>query len=478
MSIAEEKPVTVIEVAPSTPDYRVVEWQGGAFGLLQAAQDLQMNGTWVDPRHSKIANLVRSFGFPEFSGGRINFLGGSAKDQHEIEEYIRVYHSMKAQQGILIVPFWLTRQNVDLEEELRSCVIDSSAHGDLLANIWKVFAFGAFDVRRLEASLQRLPPSSFATRYRECGFDILPDTDGFPQIHRIPHCVGHEIHICDHQGNWSFSNDSLYPGMPHKTSLHSAWRWPLIASTGVVPTIGQRLHILGGLSQFRESTLADDSYANDALWRMTPQVIWRQALIVGSQAGQEPDDESNNQDAPPFHMGGGGRRKGAMSTQYYRRSLQWQKRKLQSDIRDFDRIEWINVREPRRFSMELGSNGIVGRSEVRASDRYPGSSALSEHNPIDNEDFTGNFTWPCNDTQRYSTSDLAVFVGNKRWTSTYPAFSYKRIWYAERAFNTGLYGFHFEGYFYEVVRLAHRNLLGFAHLDAPLWFERSIFGLI
>ena len=107
-------------------------------------------------------------------------------------------------------------------------------------------------------------------RYRANGLDVLPDGGGFVQVHEIPSCMGKEVHICDHQGNWHFSQESLYPGMPHKNSLHTAWRWPLVAPTGVVPSIGERLCILGGLSEFKEIPLADDSYANDAMWRMTP----------------------------------------------------------------------------------------------------------------------------------------------------------------------------------------------------------------
>lgn len=69
--------------------------------------------------------------------------------------------------------------------------------------------------------------------------------------------------------------------MPHKCSFNNARRWPSVANTGTSPSIGQRLSILGALKEFSEIPLCDDSFANDALWRLTPS-IWSHALIVAT----------------------------------------------------------------------------------------------------------------------------------------------------------------------------------------------------
>ena len=158
--------------------------------------------------------------------------------------------------------------------------------------------------------------------------------------------------------------------------------------------------------------------------------------------------------------------------------MRWRQRILQSDFKDFDRIKWANVLSPRRRSLELGPGGIIGVPAKRAYDHYPGADAVSDAHSIDNEDFTGNFTWPNDHGQRYSSADLHVFIGNDRWAPTYPSFSYKKLWYAERAFNTGLYGFHFEGYFYEAILLSYQGVLDYTHLEAPDWLQKAVFGLI
>ena len=401
---------------------------------------------------------------------------GAAKDHEEAMEFLDAFKAVRAHQGILITSHLLDL-SVTAEEAFSQAIeIDSSAHGDILANRWKVYPFGSFDVNRLRVSLPNLPPTSFAMRYRANGFDVLPDGDGFVQVHDIPTCVGKEVHVCDQQGNWHFSQESLYPGMPHKNSLHTARRWPLAAPTGVVPSIGERLSILGGLSVFYTIPLADDSFTNDALWRMTPSIIWQQVLIVATNAPPVEEVDTDEIHVPQYHTGSWRNEREHRARARRKRPLNWRMRSRQPDVYALTRVAWPNVRQPRRLSLELGPRGVVGGTTVSLNDRYPGSSALSDACSIDDEDFTGNFTWPDRPDQRYSPQDLGPLLSKDRWVSTRPTFSYKKLWYAEQAFLTGLYGFHFEGYFYEALRMVANNQLDFCHLEAPFWFIRSVLG--
>ena len=101
--------------------------------------------------------------------------------------------------------------------------------------------------------------------------------------------MGREVHFVDPNGQWHFGRDSMYSGMPRKSSLNQSWRWPLARVTGTAPAIGQRLVVLGALQGLAEISLCDDSFANDALWRMTPNTLWRQALIVASHGIKGPE---------------------------------------------------------------------------------------------------------------------------------------------------------------------------------------------
>ena len=59
--------------------FRAVEWQPGGYFLLQAANELQILCEWLDPRHSRVARLVSSVGFNEYSAGIIHFRGGGGR---------------------------------------------------------------------------------------------------------------------------------------------------------------------------------------------------------------------------------------------------------------------------------------------------------------------------------------------------------------------------------------------------------------
>lgn len=96
--------------------------------------------------------------------------------------------------------------------------------------------------------------------------------------------------------------------------------------------------------------------------------------------------------------------------------------------------------------------------------RPPGPSALSDANSLGCEEYAANFTRHAASRNRYTDQELSCCTSNDLWT-TYSLFSYKKIWYAGRSFNTGLYGSRFEKYLYELIRLVSREQLGFGHLS-------------
>ena len=257
----------------TSPCFRSAERQPGGYCLTQAANNLQLRCDWLDPRHSRIARLVTNCGFNEYASGRVQFMGGSVKDGKEASEFPTAFGTCNAEQGIIITPDFPDLTHLGVSGFSHQISVDSSEHGDVLANRWNVYAAGAFDLARLAQSLPKHPPCSLGDRYRACGFDISADGPGIRQVYDIPGCMGKEVRIHGDDGEWHFSAESCYAGMPHGCSLQTAWRWPPVASTGTVPTIGERLAILGGLDHFRTIPLADDGFPNDALWRMTPNTI-------------------------------------------------------------------------------------------------------------------------------------------------------------------------------------------------------------
>ena len=276
-------------------------------------------------------------------------------------------------------------------------------------------------------------------RYGGCNLEPLPDLPGYVQVHDTPYCFGREVHICTSDGRRFFSRSSLYPGMPHKNSIDGAWRWPLVAPTCVIPNVGERLWLLGGLSAVTYTHLADDSFANDALWRKTPSVIWRTALQVESAHTLPAPD--------PFHNGGYAKTGRCEQRKQRKRRVErnqmarWNSRCMMPDVRELGKLRWPNVQLPRRLSVELGINGTVRRPITQEFYRSPGSSALSEAHSLGNEDYTASSTWLESEASRYPARELYSLSREDIWLTAYPSFPYKKIWYAQQSVDTGLYGF-------------------------------------
>ena len=233
-------------------------------------------------------------------------IGGMAKDLVEAQSFYNMFLCLRAHQGLLLTPHMLTFAKDDKTPYQAHRSVDSTILGDILANRWNLYAFGEFDLQKMMHHLQLEPPTSFKCRYQALGLECKNDSIGFAQVFKIPHCMGKEIHIVDEHGQWTFGSESLYQGMPRKCSLHTAWRWPVLTSTNNVPTIGQRLAVLGGLEGFQFAPICDDGFTNDALWRLTPGSIWKHALTVATH--NQPTGTTSNtreeEENPQFTTGG------------------------------------------------------------------------------------------------------------------------------------------------------------------------------
>ena len=241
-----------------------------------------------------------------------------------------------------------------------------------------------------------------------------------------------------------------------------------------MPDIGKRIHILGGLAEFADARISDDSIMNDAIWRATPKVCWRIAHVVANNGRAHADLTDDMDDT--YHTGGykSDRGKELRRRIMRRRMLTWRVRSMQSDVRELEKLTWVNVSTARRGSLELGPHGVVGREGITETGHYPGSYARPSGHSVDDENYTGNFAWVANLDHRYAARDLSAFRVNDMWWATYPKFPYKKIWYDEQACKTGLYRFQFEPYVYELIRLVTFGRFDFPHLEAPEWMANAI----
>ena len=61
-------------------------------------------------------------------------------------------------------------------------------------------------------------------------------------------------------------------------ALQSFFRWHKCQITNLPPIIGRGIALLGGRPAFPPSSIPDDGYANDAVWRPPPSVFRNAAL--------------------------------------------------------------------------------------------------------------------------------------------------------------------------------------------------------
>ena len=144
--------------------------------------------------------------------------------------------------------------------------------------------------------------------------------------------------------------------------------------------------------------------------------------------------------------------------------------RIRAAKRSLKNLMWPHVIRPRRSrSLDLGPRCHIGRAGEKLSRKYPGSRSCSVQSAVGDEDYTGHFTWAGDyrNASRYpNISDYAMGEPYK-----YHDFklTYKRVWYAESAFDQGFYNFSFEPFFYELLRLIIRERLDYSHLFAPIW---------
>ena len=288
-------------------------------------------------------------------------------------------------------------------------------------------------------------PTTLSDRYTEFGLTAAPDSEGLHHVFTTPGSLGREIRISDISGNWFFSRSSLIAPTTVSNTSDSGWKWPLVTSTSNAPSVGGRISILGGSSCFREMGLADDGFANDALWRETPLQLWR-AVLTHALLHTDPVSRIAPIDPSPLPIGPHtGMRK---PYQIQRSSVALRLRRIRANARCLGNIIRNHVlRQKGGGSVELGPGGAVGRASIRTTTRYPAAKAHSLGSSLMAEDFSGNFTWVESIRNRLTSRDLSVYVpfsGRRRHRFE---LTYKRARYAARSFSQGLYNFHFAPFY-------------------------------
>ena len=121
--------------------------------------------------------------------------------------------------------------------------------------------------------------------------------------------------------------------------------------------------------------LSDDGYENDALWRASPVLPWRDVLsfaianTVSSHCGA---DASYVSHPPADHTGVRSRH------QIQRTSVALRGRRLRANIKRLRNLRWPHALHPMGGrSVELRPGGAIGRASIRTNTRYPDDKAHS-----------------------------------------------------------------------------------------------------
>ena len=391
-----------------------------------------MASSRLDPRHARIAREAAQHGHREYLSGRIHFMGGLAKDGQEARQFFSTSVGLQCGQGFLLTPYLVTIGDLGISCPKHHLTIDASCYGDVLGDARNVYRFGSSDHSLFLPFLFPSGPTTIGHRYTEFGWPAMGDPVGFRHVFDIPGSLGKEIRICGEAGNWIYSQHSLVTILSAKATLNSGWRCPLMSATGTAPSAGQRVSVREGLSCFDDLDLPDDGFARGTVCRSSPSAIWRAALRATCEKWNEDrlpvDIDSANQPATA--------RTGVRGIQDNQRSrAAYRRRSYERSLRQFNRLTRPHVVRPcRGRSVDLFPNWRIGRVGMGQIDKYPGSSSYPVRSDVEDEDFTGDFTWVTSGTNRLRPSDLSPFVFGNGWSRRPFQFTYKRAWYAAQFF--------------------------------------------
>ena len=127
----------------------------------------------------------------------------------------------------------------------------------------------------------------------------------------------------------------------------------------------------GGLAGLADIPLCDDSVANDALWRLTPQSLWAHAVETAILTTVRKDGQGTTSIRSAHHTGSVDRRltetydRERENTRLARARLPWAQRLLTRQVRELAEITWPNVKmqsprgpiRKRRVSLPIGPHG-------------------------------------------------------------------------------------------------------------------------
>ena len=247
----------------------------------------------------------------------------------------------------------------------------------------------------------------------------------------------------------------------------------MVVTTGTVPCAGERISLIGGLLSFQLIKPPGDGFANDAIWRASPLSFWKAALACATRAHAIDRQTDHHTSNDTCHTGVRAKH------QIQRSTVAIRERYRQRCQKQFNRLVWANVARPcLARSVDLGPGGTVGKSPFTMRTKFPGAHAQSLCSSLDDEDYTGNFKRGVSVSRRHESNELWPFLFENGWVHRKFQFTYKRVWYARRAFDQGLYNFAFLPFFYELLRMIPRRMLDFRHLYAPMWVADEVYGIL
>ena len=205
-------------------------------------------------------------------------MGGLSKDLWEARQFWEVFNRSRFPLGLLLTPRLVDVAEMECATYSDSGVFYPAQYVDILADLWNVYAFGSFDLRGFIMSLPGRPPQTLGMSYRQAGFSPAPGPIGFQQRLPITGSAGRTVFIGHAGGSRTYSEQIHISSNTSKETPRLAAKCPLIHDAGILPSAGQRMFILGGRDCFATSNVADDAYADDAIWRAMPLNFWDRAL--------------------------------------------------------------------------------------------------------------------------------------------------------------------------------------------------------
>ena len=221
-----EIPYTRVCVNVDRTNVRIVSWNGAGAAFAVAAEKFGVCIQYLHPRHERVTSQLGQYRqFGQYQGGEINVLGGSARTEGEVDQFLQVATLYKPKVAVLMTPVGV---EVDIERWGQFGLVDSARFGDVLGSMRQIGIIGLPTLKLLAGPLHTEYAKTIGDRYLDCGMHAVGDPRWIVDTHALQFSSGMEVGIRPAHGDIKLSLNSCIGVLCLADVKENNPKWPQV----------------------------------------------------------------------------------------------------------------------------------------------------------------------------------------------------------------------------------------------------------